>query len=186
MIVEKKKCTGCAACANICPKKCIIMKENQEGFLYPEIQEESCINCGLCRKICPAIYCKEQSKNRDRLAKPIVMAAYTNIQKTRLDSTSGGIFSELANPFLNNKDYVCGAVFDKDWTVKHIITNKKEDLPLIKDCLNHGCGFDAPGNLAHYLVERITMHAYVMPGERIDIGDRETYEKWKNHNKMIM
>lgn len=68
-----------------------------------------------------------------------------------------------------------------EWAVPPFYIYKKEDLPLIKDCLNHGCGFDAPGNLAHYLVERITMHAYVMPGTRIDIGDRETYEKWKGN-----
>ena len=57
---------------------------------------------------------------------------------------------------------------------------RREDLPLIKDCLNHGCGFDAPGNLAHYLCGVTTLHAYEMPGKRIDIGTRETYEEWKN------
>ena len=66
------------------------------------------------------------------------------------------------------------------WAVPPFYIYKEKDLPLIKDCLNHGCGFDAPGNLAHYLVERTTLYAYVMPGKRIDIGDRETYEEWKN------
>lgn len=68
------------------------------------------------------------------------------------------------------------------WAVPPFYIYKAKDLPLIKDCLNHGCGFDAPGNLAHYLVERTTMYAYVMPGKRIDIGDKETYEKWKDYN----
>ena len=68
------------------------------------------------------------------------------------------------------------------WAVPPFYVYMAEDLPLIKDCLNHGCGFDAPGNLAHYLVEHTAIHAYRMPGERIDIGDRETYEKWKNRN----
>ena len=66
------------------------------------------------------------------------------------------------------------------WAVPPFYIYKEKDLPLIKDGLNHGCGFDAPGNLAHYLVERTTLYAYVMPGKRIDIGDRETYEEWKN------
>lgn len=66
------------------------------------------------------------------------------------------------------------------WAVPPFYIYKEKDLPLIKDCLNHGCGFDAPGNLAHYLVERTTLYAYVMPGKRIDIGTRETYEEWKN------
>lgn len=66
------------------------------------------------------------------------------------------------------------------WAVPPFYIYKEKDLPLIKDCLKHGCGFDAPGNLAHYLVERTTLYAYVMPGMRIDIGTREAYEEWKN------
>jgi dTDP-glucose pyrophosphorylase len=54
---------------------------------------------------------------------------------------------------------------------------KKEDLPLIRDCMNHGCGFDAPGNLAHYLVDKTTVHAWQMPGSRFDIGSMDSYEE---------
>lgn len=56
----------------------------------------------------------------------------------------------------------------------------KEDLPLIKDCMNHGCGFDAPGNLANYLCNVTKFNAWLMPGKRIDIGNMETYLKYKN------
>ena len=56
---------------------------------------------------------------------------------------------------------------------------RREDLPLIKDCLNHGCGFDAPGNLAHYLCGVTTLHAYEMPGKRFDIGSLDSYEEAK-------
>lgn len=49
-IVDKSKCSGCHSCYNICPKKCIIMKEDQEGFWYPEVDVNQCINCGLCEK----------------------------------------------------------------------------------------------------------------------------------------
>lgn len=66
------------------------------------------------------------------------------------------------------------------WAVPPFYIYMKRDLPLIKSCLTHGCGFDAPGNLAHYLVNRTTLHAYIMPGKRIDIGTRETYEEWKH------
>lgn len=67
-----------------------------------------------------------------------------------------------------------------NWAVPPFYIYRKEDLPLIKDCLNHGCGFDAPGNLAHYLCGVTTLHAYEMPGSRIDIGTMETYEEWKH------
>ena len=46
----KSDCCGCSACIQICPKQCISMNEDNEGFLYPEIEKDICINCGLCEK----------------------------------------------------------------------------------------------------------------------------------------
>ena len=63
------------------------------------------------------------------------------------------------------------------WAVPPFYIYRKADLPLIKDCLNHGCGKDAPGNLAHYLCERVPMHAWVMPGRRYDIGSLDSYHE---------
>lgn len=63
------------------------------------------------------------------------------------------------------------------WAVPPFYIYKKEDLPLILDCMNHGCGFDAPGNLAHYLVDKTIIHAFEMPGERFDIGSLDTYHE---------
>ncbi len=66
-----------------------------------------------------------------------------------------------------------------NWAVPPFYVYLRRDLPLIKDCMNHGCGFDAPGNLAHYLVDHTTLHAYEMPGTRFDIGSIDTYEEAK-------
>ena len=65
------------------------------------------------------------------------------------------------------------------WAVPPFYIYRKSDMPLIRDCLNHGCGFDAPGNLAHYLCEVAEMHAWEMPGGRFDIGSLDTYEEAK-------
>lgn len=65
------------------------------------------------------------------------------------------------------------------WAVPPFYIYMKQDLPLILDCLNHGCGSDAPGNLAHYLAGVTTLHAYEMPGTRFDIGSLDTYEEAK-------
>ncbi len=66
-----------------------------------------------------------------------------------------------------------------NWAVPPFYIYKHSDLSLIKDCMNHGCGFDAPGNLAHYLCEITPMHAWVMPGSRFDIGSLDSYEEAK-------
>ncbi len=66
-----------------------------------------------------------------------------------------------------------------NWAVPPFYLYRKQDLPLIKDCLNHGCGTDAPGNLAHYLCNLTPIHAYKMPGTRFDIGSLDTYEEAK-------
>lgn len=63
------------------------------------------------------------------------------------------------------------------WAVPPFYIYKRTDLPLILDCMNHGCGFDAPGNLAHYLVDKTVVHAYKMPGGRFDIGSLDTYHE---------
>ena len=51
-INDKKMCSGCGACAQICPKNCIQMHYDREGFIYPKGTPENCINCGLCEKVC--------------------------------------------------------------------------------------------------------------------------------------
>lgn len=63
------------------------------------------------------------------------------------------------------------------WAVPPFYIYAQQDLPLIKDCMNHGCGFDAPGNLAHYLVDKTAVHAWQMPGSRFDIGSMDSYRE---------
>ncbi len=65
------------------------------------------------------------------------------------------------------------------WAVPPFYIYLKDDLPLIRDCLNHGCGHDAPGNLPRYLCTRTPIHAYPMPGSRHDIGSLDSYEEAK-------
>lgn len=62
-----------------------------------------------------------------------------------------------------------------NWAVPPFYIYSRRDLPLIRDCMSHGCGFDAPGNLAHYLAETSTLHAWPMPAGRFDIGSLDSY-----------
>ncbi|MBR4996146.1 MAG: 4Fe-4S binding protein, partial [Alistipes sp.] len=86
-ITDKKDCCGCGACVQICPKRCISMSTDNEGFLYPQVNTEECINCGLCEKACPVI---NQNQPKDPLA---VYAAKNKNEEIRQKSSSGGIFT---------------------------------------------------------------------------------------------
>ena len=61
-INQKQNCPGCGACANACPRQCILMVEDNEGFLYPQVDEPNCIDCALCVKVCPILN-KRSTKN---------------------------------------------------------------------------------------------------------------------------
>ncbi|MDE6693853.1 MAG: nucleotidyltransferase family protein, partial [Muribaculaceae bacterium] len=67
------------------------------------------------------------------------------------------------------------------WAVPPFYIYSRADLPLIRECLGHGCGSDAPGNLARYLVAASTLHAWTMPAGRFDIGSLDSYREAQEH-----
>lgn len=130
-IKDKASCTGCSACYSVCPTGAIKMVEDKEGFKYPKIDKEKCIECGLCDKTCPLL--NSDKKNMvERNEEPTVMAAWSKNTHTRLDSTSGGIFSELATSIYNDNGYVVGAIYNDDWMVEHTLSNHIHDLDNIR------------------------------------------------------
>lgn len=122
-ITEKKKCCGCSACANICPKQCISMKKDEEGFLYPVVDKSKCINCGICEKICPIINKKIYSSEKKES-----YAVFNKNDEIRKKSTSGGFFTALAEKIIDLDGYVFGVAFDQNFNIVHMKTNKKEEL----------------------------------------------------------
>lgn len=125
-LAPSDKCCGCSACFSICPKKAISMQENDEGFLQPVIDATKCIHCGKCQNVCPVL--KPVYKNNP---KPQCYAVMAN-DEIRMKSSSGGAFTLLAEYVLGKGGYVCGAAYDENWMVHHIIINKKEDLDKIR------------------------------------------------------
>ena len=91
-ITDSQKCTGCAACANICPRQCITMLPDAEGFLHPQIDCEKCVDCRKCISVCPI-----QSKEIAGLFCEQKAFAVHSIDSSIVEhSSSGGVFSVLA------------------------------------------------------------------------------------------
>ena len=121
-ITEKFYCCGCMACVSVCPKQCIKMIEDEEGFLYPEIDASRCIDCKLCEKVCPELCQKEE---RSPLS---VYAAKNKNEQIRLASSSGGIFTLLAEKVIDEDGVVFGARFNEKWDIVHDYKETKEGL----------------------------------------------------------
>lgn len=128
-ILEKEKCTGCYACYNACPKDCLSMERDKEGFVYPVIDEGKCIECNLCNKACPVLNKVSVETNSD---KPDIYAAWSLNEDIRLNSTSGGIFSELAIKFMESGGYLCGARYGENHHIEHCIVNTRDGLEKIR------------------------------------------------------
>lgn len=125
-IKDKKDCCGCNACGDICHKQAITFQTDQEGFWYPMTDANKCDNCHLCEKICPIINIENLKKND--FPKPYVYGGYSKDIVIRFDSTSGGIFSILAQAMYKQKGYVGGAIYTDNFKVINTISNDKKDL----------------------------------------------------------
>lgn len=116
-ICDSNLCSGCGACASACPKQCIDMMPDSEGFLYPRMDMSVCIDCGKCRKVCPVA-----NKQSDDGKIPPVYAAMHKNESVRLNSSSGGLFTAFAEQIIADGGVVFGAAFDKDFKVVHTYT----------------------------------------------------------------
>ena len=121
-IQDKKDCCGCGACVQRCPKQCVTMQEDSEGFLYPKVDLNVCIDCHLCEKVCPI---KNQGAEREPLG---VYAAKNPNEKIRMQSSSGGVFTILAEKILDEGGVIFGAAFNDKWEVEHRFVERKDEL----------------------------------------------------------
>lgn len=108
-ITDSYKCCGCGACASICPRHCITLKQNDEGFLYPNIDAPLCCNCGACERVCPMLNISEPHSPHH------VLACYNKNENIRKHSSSGGIFSSLAELIISKGGVVFGVRLSEDF-----------------------------------------------------------------------
>ncbi len=117
IIAPKEKCTGCELCVNVCAQKAIQMREDQYGFLYPEVDNSRCVQCGLCSKKCPANLVNQFRVND---IEPKAYAVINHNKKKYMQGSSGGFFSALAEWCVSQNGVVFGAAWDDALNVAHI------------------------------------------------------------------
>lgn len=117
-----KNCTGCAACTEVCPVGAVTMRYDEGGFLVPEIDEQKCLQCGKCVRHCPT-QCELHGEYRKAICH-----AVQAVDTFREQGSSGGVFPLLAEYMIEQGGYVAGAVFDADFSVKHVISCSREEV----------------------------------------------------------
>lgn len=150
-IKDKSQCCGCWACYNACPKHCIEMKEDEEGFRYPHVDKDKCIDCGLCEMVCPLL----KPKMDDTLPESfVVQQKDTEVLRT---STSGGFFTAISKWAIEQGGVVFGAAFGEDMELRHSYAEtldgckkfrgSKYVQSLIGDCYSQAKNFLAQGRV---------------------------------------
>lgn len=123
-IKDKTTCCGCTACSSICPKGCIEMRTDEEGFLYPHVRENECINCNVCEKACPILNHIENEENLEQTAAIV----QNKDQEICRQSTAGGAFTAIAEYTIDKGGIVFGVEIRPDYTVRHTTVETKDEL----------------------------------------------------------
>lgn len=125
-IVDKNRCTGCTACVSVCPKEAIRLEKGRLGALYPSIDVARCIDCGRCQAVCPALNTTQQGEN------PEVWAAKTPNRSLRMESSSGGVFTLLAEEVIRRGGVVYGAAWNEAFNVAHCRVESLEEIARLR------------------------------------------------------
>ena len=127
-MTEKEKCTGCTACAAVCPFDAITMKADPEGFLYPVTDSARCVKCGKCDRVCPV--------DRGAAGAPLPNQAFLAMAddaRIRRVSSSGGIFTRLSEKILEQGGMVFGcAMSEHPHRAHHVGVSSPEELGMLR------------------------------------------------------
>lgn len=119
-------CTGCGICSVICPKKCIKIEKNSNGFYERKIDKKKCINCGLCSMVCGQNY---ESDSLNLISDSKLFSGHSNDEQILLSSASGGLAKELSLQSLNNNIPVIGCAYNYDLNIaNHVVVSDINDL----------------------------------------------------------
>lgn len=120
-------CSGCGFCKQVCPTDAIILQEDSHGFMHPTVEMSKCIQCGKCLNLCPY-----KKKEAQKISKEVdfqsIYAAYSKNPEVVKNSSSGGLFYEIANKVIQENGVVYGAAFDEEFSLAHRRVDKIEDI----------------------------------------------------------
>lgn len=122
-IDNREKCSGCTACYAACPKQCIEMKADDEGFRYPAVDTEKCIQCGACERVCPILNPAKETPTAQK-----AFLVQHRDESIRLESSSGGAFTAIASYVISKGGVVFGAAYDEQFRVRHCYVEKADEL----------------------------------------------------------
>lgn len=121
-ILKSDRCTACSSCYNTCSFQALTMQEGKDGFIYPYIDSQKCTECGMCVKACPVLNLSQKNQSSPKLF------AARSTDEIREKSSSGGMFTVLAEKILSLGGSVCGAAFDSEMNLQHILINQHNQL----------------------------------------------------------
>lgn len=127
---DKKECCGCKACGDACRVGAISFPVDNEGFWYPEVDAAKCVRCGRCLAVCPMLHRAELATNDPAAVR--VYGGYHRDIVVRFASTSGGVFTALAQEAYRARGYVTGAIYTDDFQVKNVVSHKKSELARLR------------------------------------------------------
>jgi coenzyme F420-reducing hydrogenase beta subunit len=128
LYINKEDCCGCGACVNVCPQNSIIFKPDENGFLFPEVDMRDCINCDLCTKVCA--FQSEVSSGREAIKTYVAIHKNNNLL---LQSSSGGVFSAIAEIVFAKDGVVYGCAWDENLETRHICINSAKELYKLRE-----------------------------------------------------
>lgn len=124
MLADFNRCTGCSSCSSVCPQACIQMLADHTGFLHPIVDSQLCLNCGLCTQACPVLTSPPLMHTQQSDA----FSVACKNDSVRLRSSSGGVFTLLAEQIIHQGGVVFGVAFDQHWDAVHCYVETLDDL----------------------------------------------------------
>lgn len=122
-MLDKTACSGCSACASVCPRNCIKMMTDAEGFEYPSVEQDKCIDCGACERVCPIKNPKAEVPHQQYAY--VVQNRHEDILR---ESTAGGAFTAIAKYVIRRNGVVFGAALSDNLLAHHIWVDQERDL----------------------------------------------------------